>query len=92
MNGFGNCLFLFQDNKVSLKQFPGHNHENAIFELGNCPLMHNDFFFQSVHVKQNKPNRSGMDLLGTWMQLCPDFLKWKIMRLVILFTPQHCTL
>ena len=33
---FGDGFFQFQDNKVSLKQAPGHNHENTIFQLGHC--------------------------------------------------------
>ena len=33
---FGDGFFQFQDNKVSLKQAPGHNHENTIFHLGEC--------------------------------------------------------
>ena len=35
---FGDGFIQFQDNKVSLKQVPGHNHENMIFQLGQCPF------------------------------------------------------
>ena len=36
---FGDGFFQFQDiNKVSLKQVPGHNHENTIFKPGECPF------------------------------------------------------
>ena len=35
---FGDGFFQFQDNKVSLKQAPGHNHENTIFHPGQCPF------------------------------------------------------
>ena len=28
---FGDGFFQFHDNKLSLKQAPGHNHENTIF-------------------------------------------------------------
>ena len=34
---FGDGFFQFQDNKVSLKQAPGHNHENTIFQPEQCP-------------------------------------------------------
>ena len=39
-------------------------------------------FFQSVQVKQRRWYMSGMGLLAIWIQWCPDFLKWKITRLV----------
>ena len=35
---FGDGFFQFQDNKVRLKQAPGHNHENTIFQPGQCPI------------------------------------------------------
>ena len=31
-------VFLFQDNKVTLKQIPGHNHENTIYQQGYYPV------------------------------------------------------
>ena len=36
---FGDGFFHFQDNKLSLKQVPGHNHENTIFQPGECSFM-----------------------------------------------------
>ena len=33
---FSDGFFQFQDNKVSLKQAPGHNHENTIFQPAEC--------------------------------------------------------
>ena len=35
---FADGLFQFHDSKVSLKQAPGHNHENTIFQTGHCPF------------------------------------------------------
>ena len=35
---FGDGFFQFQDNKVSLKQVPGHNHENTMFQPRKCPF------------------------------------------------------
>ena len=35
---FGDGFFQFEDNKVSLKQAPGHNHENTIFQPGQSPF------------------------------------------------------
>ena len=29
---------MFQDNKASEKQAPGHNHENTIFQPRKCPF------------------------------------------------------
>ena len=34
---FSDGFFQFQDNKVSLKHAPGHNHENTIFQSVQCP-------------------------------------------------------
>ena len=33
---FGDGFFKFQVNKLGLKQDPGHNHANTIFQLGQC--------------------------------------------------------
>ena len=35
---FGDGCIQFQDNKVSFKQAPGHDHENTIFQLEQCPF------------------------------------------------------
>ena len=38
---FGDGFFQFQDNKVSVKQATGHNHENTIFHPGPCTVNDN---------------------------------------------------
>ena len=35
---FGDGFFQFQENKVSWKQAPGHNHENMLFQPEECPF------------------------------------------------------
>ena len=35
---FGNFFFQFQDKKASLKQAPGHDHKNTMFQLGQRPF------------------------------------------------------
>ena len=38
---FGDGFFQFQDNKVRLRQSPGHSHENTILQSGQCPFHSN---------------------------------------------------
>ena len=35
---FGDGFFQFQDNKVSLRQAPGHGYENTIYQPEQCPF------------------------------------------------------
>ena len=44
---FGEFLFIFQEKLASLKQAPGHNHENTMYQPGECALK-NSMFRQSI--------------------------------------------
>ena len=50
---FGDGFFQFQDNKVSLKQAPGHNHKSTIFQPGQCHFKAN-FLEQKRNIASSK--------------------------------------
>ena len=45
---FGDGFFQFQDNKVSLKQDPGHNHETRYFIRDTVPLTMNNVVVMAI--------------------------------------------
>ena len=52
----GDGFFQFQDNKVRLKQAPGHNHDNTIFQPGQTQ----HFFIKSLGYCTNERNIAEM--------------------------------
>ena len=48
LTGGQDDFFQFQDNKASLTQAPGHNHENTIFQPDSVALKRHGFLFYFV--------------------------------------------
>lgn len=57
---FRDFVFRFQDNKVSLKLALGHNHENKMFQRGQCPFKHlTSVHFMYCFLFHQDPNKDG---------------------------------
>ena len=64
---FGDILFIFQGNKVSLKQAPGHNHETRYFK--HCPFCRGHAFWitwsEQMHDRPGKNRHlNSVNVLG----------------------------
>ena len=65
---FGDGFFQFQDNEVSLKQAPGHNHENTIYQLRQRPFSLTSFKRRKFSLTQSE---NSLTFLWPWRHFFP---------------------